>query len=628
MDLAMGDLDGDGRMELGLVVGDTLAILRRSAAGAYSLLYSRDFRDGKHEGDWATTNWYVRAEAGDVNGDGRDEFVAMSGYWYGPSPNTYAAATYQVVGGAGAAELYNGIVSDESGSAEILFGNLAIGDLDGDGVEEICFTGISNRTQNTLLDFKVITAWWTGSGFRLPGGKKTLSHSLASADYNQQYRPLPTSCYKPRLGRAEALFTLNRVVEWKNGALEVTAKLPEDPTLNPYYFFDFEQLIATGDVDRDGLDDIVALYIGATKTLTVYPGCGAGSGVPTLAPKATVANDTTTPYGVGSRGVYMSLCLPDWDGDAVTLSFIGSEVKYTAPKVVAVIAGPPYWADLVDPGSLANYSTSYGTTQGESYERVDTFSVAVDVSYMEGMSEAGFTAEYGGAVGASFAYAKGYSRESVLSTEETTIAGEDKVIYMSVPLDVYRYRILSSPNAAAVGTIYEVGVPRLPQLRAMERNAFNALPENPAVVDAAFLDHRHGDPFSYLSKAAMRAELVRCGAGFWHAAGKSVGRSGSPSTLGVEASTTTGDGFAVGGSISLTGRLGAIWRTVEVTATYAYEWNSTVSASTGSYISGTVPDLPPGTPLNRDFDFGLGLFSKPLPSQADPVLVITYWVEP
>ena len=434
MQAATGDIDGDGRLEIGLVVGETFLILDDKVAG-YAQLYQHDFRgSGQYDGTWATVNWYVRIAAGDVNGDGKDEFAAISGYWT-DEKGGYATAKYSVVGGTAPHEIANGIVADMSGSAEILFGNVAVGDLDGDGVKELCFSGISKRTTNTLIDNKVITGWWTGTAFQFPGGDKTLSYSFNGG--RDQYRPLPTSCFKPKLGMKESLFALNRVIDYDavSGKLSITTNLPENPSVAPDYLANSPQHIATGDVDRDGLDEIVALYIGAPKTLNVYKVTGSG----TLAPPVTISNDQSTAYNVGSLGVYESLCLPDWDGDSITLKFQDSHVEYTQPKVLAVIASPPFWADQLSSDSYSNYSTSYGTSQGQSYERTDTFKVGTTISYSEGLDgDLGFSAEYGVSVGASFGHTKSFSAESVMAQTETTIAGEDKVLYMSIPFDVYR----------------------------------------------------------------------------------------------------------------------------------------------------------------------------------------------
>jgi hypothetical protein len=379
-----------------------------------------------------------------------------------------------------------------------------------------------------------------------------------------------------------------------------------------------------GDVDQDGLDEILALYIGATKTLCVYPGTGSG----TLAPEETISNDTAYAYNAGSNGVYMSLCLPDWDGDSVTLSFIGSSVKYTEPRVVAVIASPPYWADLLPAESLGNYSTSFGTSQGESYERTDTFKVGLEISYSEGLSgDLGFTLEYGVAVGASFAYTKSFCKEGVMSQTETTVAGEDKVLYMSVPFDVYRFRVLTSPNAAAVGTEYSICVPRQAQIRSMERTAYNELPGNPVPIPDGFQDHSAGAPFSYPTQTAMRG-LLATGGGFWDVTGKNVGRSSGSTGSAVEQSVTVGDGFAVGASAKIMGKAGVLWHTLGVEASFEYEWNSTVSTSSGTSVSGTIPDLPVSAPASKNYKYGIALYTKTLAAQESPVLVVSYWVNP
>jgi hypothetical protein len=619
MSIAMGDIDGDGRQEIAIAVGDTFMILDDQKASFKTLLGPIDYRSAsEYSGGWATCPWWTKIASGDINGDGRDEFVAISGYWIG-GDNTYKSANYYVYGGSTPALLDSDVVMDKGGK-EILFGNVAIGDLDNDGVGEICFSGISKRATNTLTNLEVIMARWKDSHLVMSGGGDSLAINLDGG--RDQYRPLPSFCITPVLNQKQSLVAVNNVIAYDSSKLAITSTLPQNASVAPDYLANFEQVMAGGDVDRDGEEEIVALYMSDPKTLKVYKTAGATG---TLTPSATVSCDNSYSYGTGSNGVYQSLCLPDWDGDAITLQYEDNHtLEFTQPTVITVIASPPFWSSLLSSDSYSNYSTSYGTSQGSSVEETNSFTVSAEFSFAGSWSDAGVTAELGVAAGISSGLGYGTSTEKSSTQTVTTIAGQDKVVFTSVPLDVYKYTVLTAPDSTMVGKEFVVSIPRSPQIISMERTAFNALPSCPTPVDAAFAGHTVGDPTSYPSRADTLT-LINKNGGLWDGTGVTTGMSGGSTSSSADKSTSSSISGSIGTSAKVWAKGGALWMVAGFEGTFEYDYDITVATSSGTEISGTVPDLPVGSTSDKLFKYGIALYSKDLAAD-NPVQVVNYWV--
>ncbi len=153
------DLDGDGIDEIGVFNEFSAAVLQPTAAG-YRTVYIAEFGDpfGFIEGETPAERWYLdsndRFHAADLNGDGRDEIVAINDYdnvvgilvANRQGLHCVYRATGTIGGAGGAFEL------DEPKALPL--------DVDGDGADEL-FVYQTDRvailTSPTLEDFE--TAW-------------------------------------------------------------------------------------------------------------------------------------------------------------------------------------------------------------------------------------------------------------------------------------------------------------------------------------------------------------------------------------------------------------------------------------------------------------------------------------
>jgi hypothetical protein len=118
-DMAPGDFDGDGRMDLALVrSGETLAFIQQDANGAYYYQYPSA----------PLTSNYASVIASDFNGDGFDDLLLPLDSFYGSS-----VLYMEQSGGYMTAPVHDPLMP----YSKIRPGSVAAGDLDGDGCKDV-----------------------------------------------------------------------------------------------------------------------------------------------------------------------------------------------------------------------------------------------------------------------------------------------------------------------------------------------------------------------------------------------------------------------------------------------------------------------------------------------------------
>lgn len=254
------DIDGDGRAD---VVGVTMAragavVLRQDATGTLVLQTPIAL------GNTGATD----VEVGDVNGDGLSDLVIAIG---GLQPPQQIAVLLQQVGGGFSAPQF---LSTQSTLRPLA---VAIGDLDGDGRNDVAVTSGGNSPTN-------VTVFYQGSDGTLGRVARLETFDVPAAvriaDINGD-------------GRADLIvthsgwFAVGIYLHQSDGTLaaEQRVQAPYVGGLSP-------QLMAVGDVNRDGLVDIV---IAGTVLLQKPPAI--------LAAQVTDNGRTLLPVGDATSGV-------------------------------------------------------------------------------------------------------------------------------------------------------------------------------------------------------------------------------------------------------------------------------------------------------------------------------------
>lgn len=612
--IAAGDVDADGKSELGVIVGSTFAVLDDASHGYATLAGPVDLRGSdKYDAPWTNTYWMTEAASGDLDGDGCDEFVVACGIWTESYPYGAASSPYAkyYVFGASSTPKASGDLIDGDGKY-IFYGNVAVGDLDGDGLDEAAFSGCRDRTGGSY-NFNVLAAEWKDGGLSLPGGGMSLAITDTTTNH---YRPGASVFWKPVAQGKSYLAAINRIIEYDTD----TAKLEVECALPAAVWGQCEQAFAAGDINSDGADELVCLdfiskrvymYRYNTATKVYYTDILYGS--------------TSYAYGAGIDGVYYSLCMPDWDGDSVYMRYLRRELAFTSPDVIAVLASPPYWAD--NPGaSFGNCATTFGTTEGSSYGNEHSFNVTVSGKVGAGVSAFDLISveeTYGSAL--AYTGVTAYSVQKSTSQSYSTVAGEDLVIIASTPVDLYYYEIIRSGDSSEVGKEMVLSMPRTPQTIPMELQAFNELADESTRIDAAFVGHTIGNPKTYLTKVEMLA-AADDDASLVDTKGVSVGFNSSyatsEATVDVESSSSHSGAATISHSFKA-----AILISVESEQSFTYEYTHTTSTSDGTFIAGSSPGLPVGSASEMNYTFGVAYYPKVLEATEDALLFVTYWVD-
>ena len=211
-----------------------------------------------------------------------------------------------------------------------------------------------------------------------------------------------------------------------------------------------------------------------------------------------------------------SLCLANTDNDSSYMNYAGKHYyRYTDPKVLAVLASPPYFKDLLDrddlSGNYAESTTSYSSTTGSesgstggttitvgsyvSFEQeISVFGVKIGQTEAEAVVTHGFTWET----------EKTSSLEQTVSYSATS--GEDKVALYSIPMEIYQYEsYVPDENGNYEKVLTEVNLPHEACVKLLDLSEYETIAEDYSILPTiaeSVLRHEIGDPSSYPSSTA------------------------------------------------------------------------------------------------------------------------------
>lgn len=338
--------------------------------GARTSLYGGGFGQGTQVGDFY--GWAMAL--GDVDGDGFTDFISSSANADGPNDTHGPQKDAYLVFGGPHAEM-DSLYAVDAGDADIIFYRAGFGivcdDIDNDGFDDLVFAEheisiLFGRPRDQFLDtysFKtdspgytppdiyIVGSLWLGGAVHniLNFGYDTVGRSLVSGDLNDDgfadivfgnhaFCDLPGTCLNGAayvlLGRPRAELPSLVDVDYSSSSSHPDIRFLGDT--NEGYPFN----LAIGDLDGDGIDDLVASASGWGENNTT-PGLGEINGwwgkrdwKPVydtqvddfdFALQGTHDADGDNAYGVGYR-----IEIGDLDGDGRDDLILGDERGYRA----------------------------------------------------------------------------------------------------------------------------------------------------------------------------------------------------------------------------------------------------------------------------------------------------------
>ena len=300
-----------------------------------------------------------------------------------------------------------------------------------------------------------------------------------------------------------------------------------------------------------------------------------------------------------------SLCMANTDNDSSYMNYAGEHYyRYTDPKVLAVLASPPYFKDLLDrddlSGNYAESTTSYSSTTGSENGSTSssTISVGAYVAFEQEFSVFGVkigSVEAEATVTSNFTWETEHTSSLEQTISYSATSGEDKVALYSIPMEIYKFKsYVPDENGNYEEIISEVNIPHEACIKLLDLSEYESIAEDysilPTIADSV-LRHEVGDPSTYPSSTAGYNVIAE-----YKGTPASVGftSKGGGDTISQEIAMSESTSTSYTSSTSVEAKAGAGAGGVTVGVIAGSEGSSgSVSVSTsGSSFSGELQAMP------------------------------------
>ncbi len=317
------------------------------------------------------------------------------------------------------------------------------------------------------------------------------------------------------------------------------------------------------------------------------------------------------------------LTMGDYDGDSITVEFQNSELLFSDPHPIAVIASNPFWNGISMDGQ-----TSFGNTVSTTQETEKNIGFSVGVSF--GYEAEGIFDIYKASVKTTFESSFDWTATNSVSIEESytySTNNEDQVVFTAIPYDVYYYKVVQAPDANMIGKKISVNLPRKPITLPVERSFYNDHNGDAADIDATVLTHKIGEPLSYPTKAQATALIAKTGGqGLISSKTMTVGEGSGNTAIEMSKTTEKGAGFDFDLSVTIEAEAGVGGFTAGTSAGFHYGESYSITTGDGTVFSGQVSNVP-SNQYSLDKSFIWGLFSYTGQLGAEKFVVVQYYTE-
>ena len=568
LELATGDFDGDSIDEIAVYIGETnkprveIWKLQEQDGDGYLNTdhYKKEDSDSPFvevtDSAWKIAWTYplnqygsgkvpnmVSLSAADYDKDGIDDLAVSWGY-FGRGAIQPSRATIMM--GADNNKMMTRKYSFDlkSGGTDIYRASFTAGDVDNDGYNELVMGGsLANSDRNSRY---LAVYEWNGSGFSIVaeqnfklfeeenGVRKWQNIKDDKTYYSMLFAPANVAVGKfYGIGESPCIYLDSIVIEYGSGSFDILDLMASDmvyPEGGQYYV---EWGARAADTTGNGQDTLltmsnvvknpdkvnsVADYM-QLAWASYYQNQYALSGIcfsksSDSYAASRVLSKTATYSAADSNFLNfasLSFSLPNTDNDTAILKYTGKHYyTYSDPEVLAVLASPPYYADLAnddDDSQMIESSTAYGKSKGSGggTTHSNSFSVGVYTSWektwsMLGVELASAEAEF--SINNTFTWETQKTSSLEYAVEYATMAGVDTVVLYSMPIETYVYEA-QIPNGSGYDTqTMTVNIPYEPSIQTLSLEKYNTIYHTykdilPDVSRA--LTHTVGDPGSYAS---------------------------------------------------------------------------------------------------------------------------------
>lgn len=570
IELATGDFDGDSIDEIAVYIGETnnprVEIWKLQEQDGDGYLNPGHYADhdffgpasvdtGKRAWKIAWTyplNQYgsgkvpnmVSLSAADYDKDGIDDLAVSWGY-FGSGAIQPSRATIMM--GADNNKMMTRKYSFDlkSGGTDIYRASFTAGDVDNDGYNELVMGGsLANSDRNSRY---LAVYEWNGSGFSIVaeqnfklfeeenGVRKWQNIKNDTAYYSMLFAPANVAVGKfYGIGESPCIYLDSIVIEYGSEGFDILDLMASDmvyPKGGQYYV---EWGARAADTTGNGQDTLLTMSNAVANIdqansvadymqlawASYYQNQYALSGICFRKSSDGYAADRvlskTATYSAADSNFLnfasLSFSLPNTDKDTAILKYTGEHYyTYSDPEVLAVLASPPYYADLAngdDDSQMIESSTAYGTSEGSGggTTRSNSFSVGVYTSWektwsMLGVELASAEAEF--SINNTFTWETQKTSSLEYEVEYATMAGVDTVVLYSMPIETYVYEAQIPNGSGGYDTqTMTVNIPYEPSIQTLSLEKYNTIYHTykdilPDVSHA--LTHTVGEPGSYAS---------------------------------------------------------------------------------------------------------------------------------
>lgn len=657
LQVTTGDYDGDGTDEIAVFIPE----YGKSRVEVYKLKTTTGQSDTayRNASQWAIAWTYSLLEtgyvsnmvslvSGDFNEDGTTDLGATWGYYYGPNNNKGSKAV-TMFGSKGKGNMLQASQQFDLtyGDSKIVRASFTFGDLTGSGSDVLILGGQSDSdiaAGNVNSRYVGIYSWNgtsfvanTSKNFDLFAKDKDGNYENVAMGqnhdkfYSSSLCPANLAVISQGLSESAYLYMDSLLLKYGDDGLEITAALDQAGanTGNTEYYVEYG--VASGDLVGLGYDTAMTMQqtmssvetVGHTDdtwhwyyknwwnkfwnvktwyTTSTSTSCSKFNPNNTYMIVMDVKNSYKTKTNVDSS---TSICMQNTDDDTSYMRYTGTHYfTYSDPEVLAVLASPPYFSDLLNrddlSGNYAESTTSYSSTKGSGGG--DTFNTTIEVgayvSVEQEFSVFGVvvaSAEAEAAVTAGFTYEteKSCSLEQTISYSAT--AGEDMIAFYSIPLEIYEYSAYTSNGD---GTYTEqkmtVNIPHTAAVQLLSLDSYeniakdyDALPQ----ISGTVLTHKLGDLSTYKSSSNGYLNAITYN-GDWSKVGYSSAGGGSSISQEISMTNENSNSYSISGKIET--KVGAGAGGVKVGVTFGAEIGGgfVTTSTSGNSFSGELQNMP------------------------------------